>query len=358
MRSALELRLAVLGGEAVFRSDVELHRRCLPMACVLVNLHGSTESTINSMLLLNRDTPVDGPTVPIGRCLDGTELLLMNEDGDYTEVYGELVVRSLHLALGYWNLDDLTAKAFLRDARGARIYRGGDLARRQADGGLTCVGRKDFQLKIRGFRVEPGEVEAALAEHPDVRRVAVVGGMDRVGEPILTAYWVPREGPTTEGVELREFLRMKIPDYMIPSTFRKLDVMPLTPSGKIDRRALPVVESAPPSPEETAGVAPRTPIEEQVAEIWAEVLGLEHVGVFQDFFKSGGHSIRAMQVISRLRDLYDIDLPLHTLFDSPTVAGLALQVTQALLGSEEGEDGSADIGLRGESSSGQTGGRL
>ena len=166
-------------------------------------------------------------------------------------------------------------------------------------------------------------------------RVAVIGGLDHAQETTLRAYWVPKPGQRAGGSDLRDYLKRRLPEYMIPSSFRQLVAMPLTPTGKIDRRALPASEAIEAPEDDSASVAPRTPIEAEVAVVWADVLGMDAIGVHQDFFKLGGHSIRAMQVVSRLRDLYQIDLPLHAIFDAPTVAQLALQVTRVLLASEE-----------------------
>jgi hypothetical protein len=198
-----------------------------------------------------------------------------------------------------------------------------------ADGNLEFLGRLDQQVKLRGFRIEPGEIEAALARHPDVREAAVVMREETSGDKRLVAYFVPRREPAPSGSELRTLLRASLPGYMVPADFVPLGELPLTPSGKLDRRALPSPERR--RPELGDGfVAPRSPVEVRLAEIWTSLLGVEPVGVHDDFFALGGHSLLATQVISRLRTIYQVDLPLGTIFDAPTVAGLALVLTQRL----------------------------
>jgi acyl carrier protein len=201
---------------------------------------------------------------------------------------------------------------------GARLYKTGDLACYQPDGNITFLGRIDDQVKIRGFRIELGEVEAILSQHPAVHEAIVMVREETSGDRRLVAYVVPRpEQPPTVST-LRRFLREKLPEYMVPAAFVLLEQLPLTRNGKVDRRALPKPER------QGAFVAPRSPVEERLAGMWAEVLGLERVGIHDNFFELGGHSLLATQVISRLRDAFRVELPVRRLFDEgATVAGLA-----------------------------------
>jgi acyl carrier protein len=209
------------------------------------------------------------------------------------------------------------------------MYRTGDLVRWRADGDLEYLGRLDHQVKVRGFRIELGEIEVALAAHPAVREAAVLAREDRPGEKRLVAYVAPEAGAGPDGLvaELRAWLGRRVPDYMVPSVFVLLPALPLTPNGKLDRKALPapdasVVESA-------AYVPPASDDERQIAEVWAEVLGLERVGRHDRFFDLGGHSLLATRVVSRLSRLFEVELPLRALFQEPTVAGLAAAVEEA-----------------------------
>ena len=246
-------------------------------------------------------------------------------------VVGELYIGGAGLARGYLNRPGLTAERFLPDPvgnePGGRLYRTGDLARWLPDGRLECLGRIDHQVKVRGHRIELGEIEAILAKHPGVRQAAVVAREDTPGDRRLVAYLV---GDVPEVGELRSWLRRALPEYMVPALYHVLDALPLTPNGKVDRSALPAPEPV----ERDLGrslVPPRGPIEEAVAPIWAEVLGqpASRVGIHESFFDLGGHSLLAAQLMSRLRDLFGVELPLRTLFEDPTVAGVARWIEEA-----------------------------
>jgi acyl carrier protein len=233
-------------------------------------------------------------------------------------VPGELYAGGAGLALGYLNRPELTAERFVADPYlpGARLYRTGDRVRWRADGTVEFLGRVDTQAKIRGFRVEPGEVEAVLRARPGVREAAVVVREDTPGDRLLVAYVAGEVAAD----ELREHLRGRLPEHMLPGAIVRLDELPLTANGKLDRKALPAPELG---PAEERYVAPRTPVEEVLAGIWAEVLRLERVGVHDNFFELGGHSLLATRVASRIREVFAIELPLRALFEGPTVAELA-----------------------------------
>jgi hypothetical protein len=208
---------------------------------------------------------------------------------------------------------------------GERLYLTGDLARRLPSGEIEFLGRLDQQVKIRGFRIELGEIEAVLAAHPEVETAVVVFRDDR-----LVAYVVPAPEQAPDVAELRGFLALRLPAYMVPAAFVSLPVLPLTPNGKIDRRALPAPELSRSVAEPTP---PRTPLEKEVAEVWREVLGVERVGVEDNFWELGGHSLLATKVLSRLCDSLGLDLPLQSLFETPTLEGFARNVGQHMLAS-------------------------
>jgi acyl carrier protein len=204
---------------------------------------------------------------------------------------------------------------------GARLYKSGDLARFLSNGNIEFLGRTDHQVKIRGFRIELGEIEAALRQHPAVQQTVVLVRQKMSGEKSLVAYLVSSQESISTVNELRSFLRQKLPEYMVPSSFVTVAALPLLPSGKIDRNALPAPDED--KAELSTFVAPRTAVEELLVEIWAEVLKVEKVGVSDNFFELGGHSLLATQVISRLHKTFDLSLPLQSLFENPTIEGLA-----------------------------------
>jgi acyl carrier protein len=228
---------------------------------------------------------------------------------------------------GYLGQPERTAERFVPDPQGAPsgalLYRTGDLARHLPDGAIEYLGRIDHQVKLRGFRIELGEVEAVLLHHPEVRDAAAAVRQDMPGGPQLVAYVVAREGEGTElPRRLPDFLARHLPPYMIPATIVVLPALPLSPNGKVERRALP----APDRPASRAGVEPRTPIETVVAGLFAELLGHERVGVTDSFFQLGGHSLLAAQLLARVRGLFGLDLPLRRLFETPTVAAVAAAI--------------------------------
>ena len=316
------------GGEALNR---DLAERLLGKAGAVWNLYGPTETTVWSTLA--KVEPGQGP-VPIGRPIANTRAFVLDAHLRPVPVgvAGELYLGGLGLARGYHNRPALTAERFLPDPfsnePGARIYRTGDLARYRPDGVIECLGRVDGQVKIRGYRVELGEIESALASHPAVREAAAAARDEATGEKRLVGYLVPRGAPPTEA-ELRAFLKERLPEYMVPSAFVVLGSMPMTPNGKIDRKALPDPEPARgdgPAPY----VPPRGPVEDALVAIWSEVLGRPKVGVHDDFFDMGGHSLLAAQLLARVRETFGVEPPLNDLFESPTVAGLGRLVEDAL----------------------------
>jgi hypothetical protein len=253
---------------------------------------------------------------------------------------GELHIGGEGLARGYLNRAELTAEKFIpnpcSDMPGARLYKTGDLAKYLPDGNLEFLGRLDQQVKLRGFRIEPGEVEVVLSQHDDVHESIVIVREDNPGDKRLVAYFTMKDGADVKSSDLRKYLQERLPDYMIPSFFVPLDKLPLTTSNKVDRRALPA-----PDLSELADkyVAPRTPTEEILAEIWCNVLGLERVGVFDNFFQLGGHSLLITQIISRMREALHVEVSLKVFFSgAPNIAMLAQFVEEASFAQSSAEE--------------------
>ena len=315
-----KLRLVVLGGEAVYKRDVELYKQYFSPECLFVNGLGPTESTVSLQYFINKHTEILRNAVSVGYPVEGTEVCLLDEAGEPTEITGEIAFRSPHLALGYWQKPELTQTVFLPDPEGGNrwMYRTGDLGRVLPDGGIEFLGRKDFQVKIRGYRIEVSEIETRLLEHGAIQEAVVLAQEDGSGDKRLVAYIVPKPEHAPTMHDLREFLRRKLPDYMVPSAFVQLDALPQTPTGKIDRSAFPAPESFRPELE-AAYLAPRTEVERIIATVWQEVLRLDRVGLYDNFFDLGGHSLMAFQVLSRLRRAFQVELSLRVLFEAPTV---------------------------------------
>ncbi len=309
----------------------------LPFA--LVNNYGPTEGTVVSSSgviaaeIATESLASQPPT--IGRAIDGVEIYLLDEarkpvpDG----TAGELYIGGAGLARGYRNRPDLTAERFLanpfRHEAGSRMYRTGDLARRLPDGQIAFLGRVDEQVKIRGYRVEPGEIATVLGQHASVKTCVVVPGEDEQGEKQLIAYVVPAAGAELKAGELRDHLRQRLPDYMTPAEFVAIESMPVTANGKVDRAALPSANGNRLHSE--AYVAPRTAVEEELVKILAPLLKLDRVGVNDNFFLLGGHSLLGTQLIARVSETFGVDLTLLKLFDHPTVAEMSSEIEELIL---------------------------
>ncbi|HXM36910.1 MAG TPA: amino acid adenylation domain-containing protein [Pyrinomonadaceae bacterium] len=317
------LRLVVLGGEEVNRTDVELYKRHFSDDCLFVNGLGPTEATVSLQHFIDKHTELTGESVPVGLAVQDTEVLLLNRAGEPAEISGEIAIKSAYVALGYWRNPEATKAAFMTNGSGPaiRIYRTGDMGRRLADGRIKFAGRKDFQVKIRGFRVELGEIESALSQHWLVRECIVVARENNAGDKQLVAYVVPRQKQSTIAGELRDLLKQKLPEYMVPSSFVLLDSMPLTASGKMNRGALPAPNEFSDRPLATSAT-PQTPLEKLLSDVWADLLTVK-VGVNDNFFELGGHSLLAVRLFAQIEKKFGKRLPLATLFQAPTVAQLA-----------------------------------
>ncbi|HYU32863.1 MAG TPA: amino acid adenylation domain-containing protein, partial [Thermoanaerobaculia bacterium] len=336
------VRFVLLAGEELRVPDVAAWRERFGRGATLVNLYGATETTMVKLFHVVRDEDLERGFIPIGKPMAGARALLLQEDLTVTRpgAVGEIYLRSPYMTLGYYRQPGKTREVFLpnpfmQDPRDL-IFRTGDLARLLEDGSLQFVGRQGGLVKVRGLRVEPGEIEAALLSHAEVRDAVVVAREDRPGDLRLAAYVVPGAGAaegSPSAASLRSLLRRTLPEAMIPAAFVRLGRLPLLPNGKVDRQALPA-----PSREEAAAgwmeARAEGPVEEMLADLWAELLGVERVGLRESFFELGGHSLLATQLIARARDLFEVEVPLRRLLDEPTVAGMAAAVLDADLGAD------------------------
>ena len=325
-----DVRRVVLGGELVRSSDLETLRAAFAASTVLVNGLGPTESTLALQAFFSAADPIDDDPVPVGRPVAATEVVLFDEHGRPTEAdEGELVIRSRHVALGYWRRPDLTAAAFAAGSDGVRLYRTGDRVRRLEDGRFVFLGRADFQIKIRGHRVELGEIEAQLLADPHIAEAAVIAHADARGEAMIVAHLVPTAATMLDPAAILARLRAALPEPMIPALLVVATRLPLTPSGKIDRRAL-LAAPLPRLPATAALDLTLGPIEAWIAALFRALLSVDSIGKESDFFALGGHSLLAARLLARLRAERGIDLPLAAVFDAPTVAALARSVEAAL----------------------------
>jgi amino acid adenylation domain-containing protein len=337
------IRQLVVGGDVLSADHVRRALARLPRT-EIINGYGPTETTtFATTYRVPRDFPTDSRSVPIGTPIGNTTVCLLDAMGRLVPagVAGELYIGGPGVALGYWERPEATAERFVPDpfnpAFGGRWYRTGDLGRRRLDGNIEFLGRLDAQVKVRGFRIEPGEIEASLRRHDAVRDALVVpfGEPARTGMQ-LVAYVVTRTESAPPAGELRNFLRGTLPDYMVPSAFVVLDQMPLSPNGKVDRCQLPPPDAS--RQDGNCDVDSGSPLEVKLAGMFADLLGRGPVGVHDDFFELGGHSLLAMQAVSHIRQALDIELPLTSVFARPTAAGLAETVLGLLRSGADGHD--------------------
>lgn len=323
------IRAIRLGSEPLFGTDVERLRARLASDCLIVAGYGASEASGIVEYRIGPDTPLPRGRVPAGYPLEGVEILILDESGTALEVgqVGEVSVRSRYLSPGYWRRPDRTRAQFLGDPAGAgvRTYRTGDLGRLDPDGCLEVLGRRDEQVKIRGYLVHPGEIERRLAEHPGIRE-AVVLGWDEAGETRLVAYVVPAERPGPTEAALRQFVQSRLPAYMVPAAFMSLEALPVTSNGKIDRAALPspLAGGARPS----VFVPPINPIEHQIAQIWEDLFDVRPVGATDEFVALGGDSLLAAAFITALEEQCGLVLSPSALLEAGTVADLAARLVR------------------------------
>jgi amino acid adenylation domain-containing protein len=345
------LRLIRMSGMPITAADVARYKFHFSSHCLLVHVLGTSEAgTIPHYFMDKESADLEGP-IPVGYAVGHAEIFLIDESGRklLSENAGEIAIKSPYIAQGYWRKPELTKAKFLPDPDGGeeRIYLTGDLGRMTSDGCLFHLGRKDFRLKVRGYSIESSEVELALRECTEIKHAVVVTKPDDSGEARLVAYVVPLTQPGPSSSMLREFLNQKLPDYMIPSVFVTLETMPLTPNGKIDRKALPAPPRARPNLE-APFVAPRSSLEQELKEIWSEVLGFDDLGIHDNFFDLGGDSLRAAQVVARFRRSLHLEVSLQDLFSAPTLAALADYVERTRGTTRLSETSSLEIARRGD----------
>ena len=321
------------GGEPLGAELVDRFRSALP-STRLINVYGPTETSIQMTSWVFGESAAEDSAVPIGRPISNVRVYVFDERLRPIPlgVPGELHIGGLGVGRGYLHRPGLTAERFVADPiagePGSRIYKTGDVVRWGPGGALEFLGRVDHQVKVRGFRIELGEIEATLARYPWIGEACVVSRENRPGDTSLVAYLVPADAEhRPSNAEVEDHLARTLPDFMVPSSFVLLDALPLTPNGKVDRKALPAPEDTLPS---TGQVAPRNPIEEIVAASWAELLGVEQVGIYDEFLKLGGHSLLATRLLSRLRAEFRVELSLADFFAAPTVARQAQLVSAAM----------------------------
>jgi amino acid adenylation domain-containing protein len=324
-----DMRILAVGGEPMPGSDIDYFNRHFCPSCVLVHGLGPTECFMVSWNYCPHGSRVEESKLPIGYALQDKEVVLLDDSGREVALgeVGEICVKSRYISLGYWRDIERTNAVFRPDGNGAQIYRTGDLGVRDQNGCLTHVGRADFQLKIRGFRIEVSEIEAALRAIDGIVDAVVVGRDDAAGEMRLIAYFVPTSHPVITVTKIRKHLVQVLPDYMIPALFVAIDEIPKTPNGKIDRLHLPSVSGERPSLEVPFAPA-ATNTEEVLSQIWSEVLGLDRLGIHDDFFELGGDSLMATRIINRVFQAFKLEVSIKVLFDAPTVAGMAMFIEQ------------------------------
>jgi len=327
------LRLVIIGGEKALPQAVEIWQKRV-RTISLVNTYGPTEATVVATLCKLSglaSVEIHNKVVPIGRPIHNVQVYVLDQNLQPVPigVPGKLYIGGAPLARGYLNRLDLTKEKFIPNPfsheQGARLYKTGDLVRYLPDGNIEYLGRIDNQVKIRGFRIEMGEIEAVLNTHPQIQQAVVIATEEVSGNKRLVAYVVTSDESLTTN-QLREFLKQQLPEYMMPSAFVTLDTLPLTPNGKVDHKALPAPDGEINC--EHVKVIPRTPSEEIIANIFAAVLGVQNVGIHDNFFTNGGHSLLATQLISRLRLAFEVEIPIRAVFESPTVTQLEKTITQ------------------------------
>lgn len=328
-----DLRLIRLGSEPVQKADLDLYKKYFPSQCLLVNGLASGETGTTRFYCMDYDSEISANILPVGYPVEDKTILLLDDNGQEVEPgqVGEIVVQSDYLAPGYWRNPDLTEAVFRPSETpgGTRLYFTGDLGRMDQDGCLTCLGRKNARVKIRGYGVDLIEVEIALTHLDPVKEAVLMAHQNSAGYAYLVAYIVPVTLPGPTNHALRQTLSETLPDYMIPTTFVILSALPRTTSGKIDRQALP----APGRPYRDLSrplTLPRNQTETTIAQIWGEVLGHETVDVHDHFYDLGGESLQALRIMAKIRQAFKADVDIQSLIDAPTVAEMAMQVSKLM----------------------------
>jgi acyl carrier protein len=322
----------VSSGESLPYGLYERFKAALPHV-TLINLYGSSEVAADVTCFDTGKTRPSG-VIPIGTPIANVRIYILDKNMNPVPigVPGEIYVAGDCLALGYLDRPELTAERFLTIPLGTegreRLYRTGDLGRYRQDGNIEFLGRTDRQVKLRGVRIEPGEIESLLASHPLVHQAVVIARDDGTPNHSLVAYVTPADGHMVVASELRRYLKARLAEPMVPSAFVTLTALPLTPNGKVDRLALPPPELVR-SDFQRNYVAPRNATEEKLLAIWSEVLGVARIGIYDNFFELGGHSLMAVRVIARIRRSLCIEVAIRSLFEEPTLAGLAVAVEKA-----------------------------
>ena len=323
-----KLRVIRLGAEQIRKSDIELYKKYFSEKCLLALFLSATEAGNLCQYFVDKATEIQDDTVPAGRPVDGIDILLLDDRGKQVgpNETGEIVVKSRFISPGYWRNPELTKTVFLPDGD-KRLYRTGDLGRLLTNGELEHLGRKDFQIKIRGYRVEVAEIESALLQLNQVKEAVVVVVKNRDGDAELAAYIVPTGRPAPGASEFRSLLKERLPDYMVPASFVMLEALPLNPTGKVDRQALPL-----PTKDRTERnvkfVPPYKTIEHQLVQIWEELLGVHPIGLRDSFFELGGHSLLAARMMHQVEQVCGQKLPLATLLAGPTIEHLVKALIQ------------------------------
>jgi amino acid adenylation domain-containing protein len=327
-----DVRLVRLGSEPVYKRHFDLYKRCFSDRCVFANRLGSTETGSILWYFMDPESIIEDTVLPVGYPVQDNEVLLLDDERQPVNEgeIGEIAVRSRYVSPGYWRQPARTEAVFLPDPEDprSRIYLTGDLGRVLPDGRFVCLGRKDYRLKIRGYPVEPGEVEHALLDIPTVKAAFVAGRRNDSGDDQIVAYVVPEAQPAPAVGVLREALGRTLPDFMIPSAFVWLDALPLAPNGKVDRSALPSPEPSRPDLQ-SVFVGPRTELETALAKIWTDILQVDTIGIDDNFLELGGDSLRAMRLVNRVRDVLKVDLDVIHLLEAPTIRAMAKIVAAA-----------------------------
>ncbi|MDP4146802.1 MAG: amino acid adenylation domain-containing protein [Bacillota bacterium] len=321
------IRLIILGGESLHKSDVELYKKNFADDCIFVNLFGSSEVIVATSYLISKETEMENNIVPIGYLVDNVECYIINENGEEESVYGvgEIVYSSKYLAKGYWNLENKTKEGFITNpiTKTGVVYRSGDIGRILPDGRLEYLGRADYQVKIRGYRVEVSEIESVLDKIDSIEKSVVVAYEEELGEKYLAAYFVVKDGKEFSLEIIKNELKNTLPSYMIPLFFKEIEEVPLTPNGKIDKKALPKIEF---EVEGKEYAAPTNEIEKKLVEIWEEILKISKIGINDNFFDLGGHSLKATLLVGRIYKEFDVKVELKDIFNFSTVREISEQI--------------------------------